>query len=171
MLLNNCHESCSTSIMIHDYKICIVAIPIWKQVGSCPWWRHQMEPFSALLVLCSGNSPVPGDFPAQRPVTRSFDVFFDLRLDKRWSKQSWGRIFETPSRSLLRHCNITCQDRYNESEQSIKNTLTHHTLKTDLPVKCGDRNGRVVHKHLAAYKTNFLRSKMAQCAIHRAYYP
>ena len=35
--------------------------------------------------LC-GNSPVTGEFPAQRPVTRSFDVFFDLRLNKRWSK-------------------------------------------------------------------------------------
>ena len=35
------------------------------------WWRHQMETFSALLVLCTGNSPVPGEFPAQRPVTFS----------------------------------------------------------------------------------------------------
>ena len=51
---------------------------------SChPWWRHQMEIFSALLALCARNSPVTGDFPAQRPVTRSFDVFFDLRLNKR----------------------------------------------------------------------------------------
>ena len=45
--------------------------------------------FSALLAICAGNSPVPGEFPAQRPVTRSFDVFFDLRLNKRLSKQSW----------------------------------------------------------------------------------
>ena len=42
------------------------------------WWRHQMETFSALLAICSGNSPVPGVFPVRRPVTRSFDVFFDL---------------------------------------------------------------------------------------------
>ena len=41
-------------------------------------------------TVCAGNSPVPGEFPAQRPVTRSFDVFFDLRLNKRLSKQSWG---------------------------------------------------------------------------------
>ena len=41
---------------------------------SRPWWRHQMKTFSALLALCAGNSPVPGEFPAQRPVTRSFDV-------------------------------------------------------------------------------------------------
>ena len=51
------------------------------------WWRHQMETFSALLAICAGNSPVNGEFPAQRPVTRSFDVFFDLCLKKRLSKQ------------------------------------------------------------------------------------
>ena len=44
------------------------------------WWRHQMEAFSALLDHCAGNSPVTGEFPSQRPVTRSFDVFFDLCL-------------------------------------------------------------------------------------------
>ena len=49
---------------------------------SLPWWRHQMETFSALLAICAGNWPVPGDFPAQRPVTRNFHVFFDLRLNK-----------------------------------------------------------------------------------------
>ena len=69
------------------------------------WWRHQMETFSALLALCAGNSPVPGEFPSQRPVTKSFDVFFDLRLNKRLSKQPWGWWFETPSCSLWRHCN------------------------------------------------------------------
>ena len=45
-----------------------------------------METFSALLALCAGNSLVTGEFPAQRPVTRSFGVFFDLRLYKRLSK-------------------------------------------------------------------------------------
>ena len=54
--------------------------------------------------LC-GNSPVTGEFPAQRPVTQSFDVFFDLRLNKWLSKQSWGWWFETLSRPLWRHCN------------------------------------------------------------------
>ena len=51
------------------------------------WWRHQMETFSALLAFCAGNSPVPGEFPAQRPVMRSFDVILELRLNKRLSKQ------------------------------------------------------------------------------------
>ena len=75
--------------------------------GTHPWWRHQMEAFSALLAICAGNSPVPGEFPAQRPVTWSFDVFFDLRLNKRLSKQSWGWWFETLSRLLWRHRNAT----------------------------------------------------------------
>ena len=72
---------------------------------SVSWWRHQMETFSALLAICAGNSPFPGEFPAQRPVTRSFDVFFDLRLNKRLCKQSWGWWFDTSLRPLWRHCN------------------------------------------------------------------
>ena len=51
------------------------------------------------------NWPVPGEFPTQRPVTRSFDVFFDLCLNKRLSKQSWGWWFETQSCPLWRHRN------------------------------------------------------------------
>ena len=83
---------------------------IWFGAGPyysypSPWWRHQMETFSALLALCAGNSPVTGEFPAQRPVAQSFDVFFDLRLNKRLSKQWWGWWFETPWGSLWRHCN------------------------------------------------------------------
>ena len=54
--------------------------------------------------LC-GEFTGPGEFPAQRPVTRSFDVFFDLRLNKRLSKQPWGWWSETPSWSLWRQCN------------------------------------------------------------------
>ena len=80
-------------------------------IGTVPrysaWWRHQVESFSALLALCAGNSPVPGEFPSQRPVTRSFDVIFDVRLNKPLSKQSWGWWFETLSRPLWRHCNVT----------------------------------------------------------------
>ena len=49
-----------------------------------------MEIFSALLSLYAGYSPVTGEFPAQRPVTRRLDVFCDLRLNKRLNKQSGG---------------------------------------------------------------------------------
>ena len=73
-------------------------------IGS--WWRHEMQTFSALLALYAGNSLFYGEFPSQRPMTRSFDVFFDLRLNKLLSKQSWGWWFETPSSPSWRHCNV-----------------------------------------------------------------
>ena len=68
-----------------------------------------METFSALLAICAGNSPISGEFPAQRPVTRAFDVSFDLRLNKRW--------LETLSCSLWRQsndCNPTSFNRHSD---------------------------------------------------------
>ena len=78
-------------IMLYFLQTAVSRENLYKSIGRCPpvhifnkvvvayfhvpWWRHQMETFSALLVICAGNSPVPGEFPAQRPVTRSFDVF------------------------------------------------------------------------------------------------
>ena len=53
-----------------------------------------METFSALMALCEGNPTVIGEFPSQRPVTRSFDIFFDAHMNKWLSKQSrqrWSR--------------------------------------------------------------------------------
>ena len=66
-----------------------------------------MEAFSALLALCAGNSPITDEFPTQRPVTGSSDVFFDLRLSKRLNKQSWDWWFGTLSHPLWHHCNAT----------------------------------------------------------------
>ena len=63
-------------------------------------WKH----LPRYWPFVRGNSPVTGGFPTQRPVTRSFDDFFDLRLNKRLSKQSLGWWFETPSRPLWCHC-------------------------------------------------------------------
>ena len=80
-------------------------------VGPYSWWRHQMETFSALLALCAGNSSLSGEFPAQRPVTRSFDVSFDLHPNKRSSKQWWGWWFETPLCPLWRHRNAIANPR------------------------------------------------------------
>ena len=59
-----------------------------------------METSSVLLAISAGNSAVTGEFPAQRPVTRSFNIFFDFRLNERWS--GW---FETPLGPLWRHYN------------------------------------------------------------------
>ena len=61
--------------------------------------------------LC-GEFTGPGEFPAQRPVTRSFDVFFDVCPNKRLSKQPWGWWFETPSWSLRRQCSETQQSEH-----------------------------------------------------------
>ena len=75
-----------------------------------------METFSALLAICgdfTGHRWIPH---TQRPVTRSFNAFFDLRLNKRLSKQWWGWWFETLSCPLWRHCNdiLGCfQTQYN----------------------------------------------------------
>ena len=60
---------------------------------------------SALLALCAGNSPVTGEFPSQRPVTRSFDVFFDLRPKKRLKKQNNDDAGDL--RRHLTHCDVT----------------------------------------------------------------
>ena len=64
--------------------------------------------------LC-GECTGPGEFPTQWPVTRSFDVFFDLRLNKRLSEQPWGWWFETPSWSLWRQCNGLSFQLFNDS--------------------------------------------------------
>ena len=88
-----------------------------------------MERFTASLAICVGNSPVPGEFPTQRPVTRSFDVYFDLRRNKRLSKQSWGWWFETPSCPLWCHRNArhrtmwTIYDNFHQGK--LEFSLTH----------------------------------------------
>ena len=84
-----------TVINMHDIdRLCNIC-----RLLSSAWWRHQMETFFALLAICAGNSPVPGEFPTQRTVTRSFGVFFDLHPNKRW----WDWWLETPSCPLWRH--------------------------------------------------------------------
>ena len=108
---------------------CRAALPCagWKivAISVTAWWCHQMETFSALLAFCVGNSPSTGEFPAQRPVTQSFDIFFDLRLNKRLSKQSWGWWIKAPSRSLWGLCDgqsaglmITCSTKYYDQDLS-----------------------------------------------------
>ena len=96
------------------------------------WWRHQMETYSALLAICAGNSPVPGEFPTQGPVTRSFDVFFDPRLNKRLSKQPWGWWFDTPSWSSWRHCNYLQKSRFNRVWLLFCNSILYHIWLYDI---------------------------------------
>ena len=100
--IRDCNVNCRISPSIGHHDDCKCSSAKWAlehQGTACslsPWqpfvdlMRHQMDTFSALLAICAGNSPVTGEFPAQRPVTRGFYVFFDLRLNERL-KQSWGR--------------------------------------------------------------------------------
>ena len=96
-----------------------------------------METFPALLAFCAGNSTVIGEFPTQRPVMRSFDVFFDLRLNKRSSKQSWGWWFETPSPSFWRHCNVQCYVQFQRTYLRIGRQLKRIESVRRSPVFAG----------------------------------
>ena len=98
-----CSISPSRCCIRNDDDIRLILIRCWTQNRT--WWRHQMETFSVLLAFFAGDSPVTGEFPAQKPVTRSFDVFFYLCLNRQLSKHSYGCWFETPACLLWRHCN------------------------------------------------------------------
>ena len=133
--------------MWHQHTVCVLirgSFWVWAQPKRhfcrsqtrmpsvtlfCSWWRHQKDTFSALLSLCAGNSSVTGEFPSQRLVTRSFDVFFDLRLNKQLSKHPWGWWFGTSSCSLWRHCNVFYSISEKEMTRLINNFLekTHTT--------------------------------------------
>ena len=83
----------------------INTVRLWStspsHVPSWTWWRHQMETFSALLAICAGNSPVNSPHKGQWRGALMFSLICAC-------KQSWGCWFETPSRSLWRHCNDPC---------------------------------------------------------------
>ena len=84
---------------------------------------HMMTSSNGNIFRVTGHSPVPGEFPAQRPVTRNFDVFLDLCLNKRLSKHSWGWRFETLSRPLWHHCN----DIWLNATPTLKNHANPHS--------------------------------------------
>ena len=139
--------------------------------------------FSALLAFCAENSLVTGEFPAQRPVTRSCGVFSDLRLNKRLSKQSWDWWSETPSLSWRRHCNVIWYLFYHgKSLDQIHGTLTttsNHvasqigkkTVESMLYLYTGNYNGlriRIVTQSLpVSYvcRDNFFRGYWIHCEV------
>ena len=82
------------------------ALPLWEDKPVDYMMTSSNGNIFRVTGLLCGEFTGPGEFPAHRPVTRSFDVFFDLRLNKRLIKQPWGWWFETPSWSLWRQCNI-----------------------------------------------------------------
>ena len=86
--------------MITSTLTCIVENPIMPG-----WANHCFYYADVIKWKHFPRPPVTGEFLSQRPVTRSFDVFFHLHLNKRLSKQTRGWWYETPSRSLWRRCN------------------------------------------------------------------
>ena len=99
----NFKYECSSFIVLIKYPIFLPLVYIYIQIQSIlskTWWNANI--FRVTGPLC-GEFTGHRWIPAQRPVTRSFDVFFDLRLIKRLSTQSRGWWFETPSRPLWRH--------------------------------------------------------------------
>ena len=93
-----------------------------------------METFSVSLALCEGKPPVTCGFPSQRQVIRSFDVFFDLRLNKRSSKQLRPQWFETPSLSLWRQYNgveifMSIQGIYHNLVQHVSYDLVNNASR------------------------------------------
>ena len=83
-------------------------IPFSAEKWELSWYRRYRHALHADVIkwkLFPRYWPFVSGIPSQRPVTWGFEVFFDLRLNKRLSKQSRRPWFETPSRSLWRYCN------------------------------------------------------------------
>ena len=111
-LIENCwHHLVPSQWHLHNFYLPVTTLFIWPR--SYMMTSSNGNIFRVTDHLC-GEFTVTGEFPAQRPVTQSFGVFFDLRLNKWLSKHSWGWWFETPSRSLWRHCNEDLP-QYNEN--------------------------------------------------------
>ena len=98
---------------------------------------------------CVEKSPVSGEFPAQRPVTRSFDVFFDLRPNKQLSKQSWGWWFEMLSHSLWRHSNVitTVHECNKDTFELQPSLMRNHMASTFSAYKLN--NPSLMQNHMA----------------------
>ena len=95
-----CSGRCRTYVHMGGRRIYVAYV-------RCSYFKYfNASELKECFDLCAGNSPVTGELPTQRPATRSFDVFFELRLNQQLSKQWRRRWFETPSRSLWRHCNL-----------------------------------------------------------------
>ena len=100
-----------------------------NQLRQPPWWRHQMETFSALLALYAENSPVPVN-STHKGQWRGPLMFFYLRPNKRLIKQPWGWWFETPSWSLWHQCN----DRGDDHPEPIIGDIICHVTRPNISI-------------------------------------
>ena len=97
---------------------------LWSAMKG-PWWRHQMEAFSALLALCAGNSPVTGEFPSQRPVTRCLV----LSLIYAWTN---GWVNNRDAGGLRRH-----RAHYDLTVMQIKNEFLQNQQRSRSQIQLG----------------------------------
>ena len=101
--------------------------------------------------LLRGDSTCNRWIPSQKPVTRSFDVFFDLRLNKRFSKQLRHRWFGTPSHSLWRHYNVLVHilwDILHINYDAPQNTMDYINYNVDI---INSRLVLLVTNHITVY--------------------
>ena len=144
--------------------------------GSARRWRHQMETFSALLAICAWNSLVPGEFPTQRPVTRSCDVFFDPCLNKRLNKQSWGWWFQTLHCPLWRQCNVSSRFVRRQhfchlffagsSFYGDMKYWCHHICKQSLSITADEHQNTSAWSYYESYIHLFPMTAPPNCIIH-----
>ena len=110
--------------------VCVMNVTIYHD--GVIKWKH----FPRYWPFCAGNSPVTGEFPTQRPVMQSFDIFFDLRLNKRLSKQSRVWWFETPWHPLWRQCDdisgVYEKNTYKKYDHSVRQLCSKTCLATVL---------------------------------------
>ena len=108
-----CLSNIPNSTHLWNVMKCILLLVLWpllqKDIPQSTFGHDDVikwKQFPRYWPFVRGNSPVTGEFSSQRPVTRNFDVFFDLHLNKRLSKQSRRRWLEMPSCSLWRHGSV-----------------------------------------------------------------
>ena len=127
-----------------------------------------MEPFSALLALTAGKSPVPVNSPHKGNWRGAFDVFFDMRLNKRWSKQPWGWLFETPPWSLWRQCNVQtnlCSHWLKACEISFLDSFqtSHRSLTTSLEAGVSMLLVNLCHSHARSVSISIFGLRDCRC--------
>ena len=114
-------------VTTYEHIICLTTWTVKKSIFhiKSPLMTSSSGNIFRVTGLLCGEFIGPDEFPSQRPVMRSFDVFFDLCLNKQVSKQSWGWWSETPSSSLWRQCNVgfTLSIRPSLSVNKIMSTL------------------------------------------------
>ena len=91
-------------------------------------WSQQMETFSTLLALCVGNSPVTGEFPSQRPVMWSFDVFLICAWINGWvNNREAGHLRRHRDHyDVIVMSSSVCSSFNTETIKGVKKFVTFH---------------------------------------------